>query len=192
MAALFAQRIEAGNELQVAKALPDKEAVNLFNGACVPPGDDAENVIGRAVLFQQAGGLHRAVEGALSHTVGSVEIMDIRRPVQGKPRQEAVIAQEGGPFIVDQIAIGLNTVLDGYARLCVLLFKPEKIAVKGQAREGRLSALKGEGAAPFRIFHCGGNQVFGSFCGHHALEAALPVCGDVSIKAVAAIHIAGG
>ena len=113
------------------------------------------------MLFQQTSSPHCAVKGAFARSVGSVEIMDLCRPIQGKPRQEAVIVQESGPCIINEIAVGLDAILNSHARLAIFLFQLKEATVKIKSSERRLPTLKQKGASTFRLFHGGGNQSLG-------------------------------
>ena len=80
--------------------------------------------------------------GTLSGGIETVGIVDIFVSIHGKPHKEMVFCEELGPFIIDEIAVGLNGMADANAAGIVLFLDFNELAVKIQPSQGGFTALK--------------------------------------------------
>lgn len=75
--------------------------------------DHRHSVPFHTVLFQQVDALHHLDERGLALLVLPIFVMELLRPVYGDTHQPVVLLEEPAPFVGEQRAVGLYTVVDG-------------------------------------------------------------------------------
>ncbi len=96
------------------------------------------------MLLQQPQPTHDLVEAWLAPFVHAVNVVQRPRAINADAQQEVVFGKKGGPFVVQQRAIGLHGVQEGHARPPVLLYQLHGAPVERQPHERRLAPLPGD------------------------------------------------
>ena len=185
---LTVEGIKARNKLNESVFL--ERIVDLFRRARDEVVHHAEDVEFYAEFVEKPRGFLNSREGTLSHRVYAERIVDILSSVHRKTDEKFVIREEFCPFLVDDVAVGLNGILNGDFFYVILLFKLKQLAVKVEPRKGRLPALKGEGSRAACVFKCFFDKIFKRRLRHNTVGFYLSVIGYVGIEAVFAPHIA--
>ena len=81
-AALRAERLQTGDELQICKALPAEEAIYFFNGARRSACQNAQYVILHAIAVEQGDAAADRVKGILTVCVQPIAIVNLGGTVQ--------------------------------------------------------------------------------------------------------------
>ncbi len=132
--------LDDGDELHETAAGFFEEAIDIEGMLGVLAVDDGEGVEVDRVLFQLGDALHHAIECGCVAFVYAVEIVEFARAIDGDADKEAVLGEEGRPFIVDQGSVGLEGVVDGLAGGMFGL-EGDDGAKEIDAKEGGLTAL---------------------------------------------------
>ena len=111
------------------------------------------------MLLEKLRGLFNTGKSTLSCGINAERIVDVSRSVKRETDKKIVFGKEFCPFLINDIAVGLNGVVNRDLVYVVLLLKLEKLAVEVKPRKGRLSALKGEGSRAACIFKCFSDQI---------------------------------
>ena len=121
-------------------------------------------------------------------SVGAHRVMQVTIGVNRDPDEKPVLAEERGPFPVDQIAVRLQRP----AHLLALLHPSDEGAEEIQTCERGLAALEGEGHVGVRGDGEGSlYDRIGDIPIHDAGAALLAMRGNVAVKAIPATHVAG-
>ena len=142
--AVAVTRLDAGNELQVEKALIDIPAQQIGAHLDVLVVHDAEDVELDPVAVHEPGRLHHLVPGASSRPVYPETVMHGLRTVQAQADKKLVFAKETAPLRVEQYPVGLQGVSHTLARGAVLFLKLDGPPEEIEPAQGRFAALPGK------------------------------------------------
>ncbi len=95
------------------------------------------------MLLQQAGRLIDAIEGRPASTAEAKAVVEVFGAVDAEADQEAVIAEEFAPGVVQEEAVGLQGVVDAFAAR-MLLLQSHDLAIKIEPHERGLASVPGE------------------------------------------------
>ena len=117
--------------------------------------------------------------------------MQVAIGVDRDPDEKPVLAEERGPFPIDQIAVRLQRPAH-LLTIAALLHPSDEGAEEIQTRERGLAALEGEGYVGVRGDGEGSlYDRIGDIPTHDAGAALLAMRGNVAVKAIPAPHVAG-
>ena len=138
-----ADLLDDGHELHVAAAQRFEKAVYLPSAAFAVAVDGGHGVEFDAVPSEPLHGGRHPCEGGAPALVAAAAVVDRRGAVERDAYQEAVVAQERAPVVVQQRAVGLQCVFDAFAAGMALLQRhgPAKEVEPG---ERRLAAVPDE------------------------------------------------
>ena len=183
--------LHGGQKLHVAASdRIAEEAVDLRAAPLAGPVHDAQRIVLHARPPEHPDRPHHAREGGAPALRPAERVVNVLRPVERQPHQEAVFGEKLAPRLVHQRPVGLQRVLDPLAR-GVFPLERHGPAVEVPAEQQRLAAVPTEG------HH--GNLVgldvlpdveLQQVVRHHRLPAAI-LCGLVEVVAIAAIEVAG-
>ena len=186
--------VEAGqarDELDVRDLLLLDEGEDALGMRGHLRGEDRQDVYVHAGLAQQAHAAHDASVRGCAMSVGAHRVMQVAIGVDRDPDEKPVLAEERGPFPVDQIAVRLQRPAHLLA-LAALLHPSDEGAEEIQTRERGLAALEGEGYVGVRGDGEGSlYDRIGDIPIHDAGAALLAMRGNVAVKAIPATHVAG-
>jgi hypothetical protein len=121
------------------------------------------------------------------------DTVDRFRAIQGDAEKPVVLAEQRAPIVVQKDPVGLKSVADLLSPAPVLLLEFNEFLEEGQAREGRLSALKDEATLGIGIEQVAVNQPFQRVERHATRGQFFVRVGvAVQVKTVSAIQIADG
>lgn len=186
------QRIQAGDELEIADS-------GFLHGpigtGCLfrqPLGDNAQEVARDLVLIQQGQSLRNSFPGSPTAGIQPQRVVDGGNAVQADTNQKVFLPKERGPVLRNGKPVCLDGILDADVLLIVfpngLREEPEEV----QPRQGRFPALEGEGeaAARVKLREALADECLGCRKRHHAAVWTGAVFLFVSVEAVLAAHIA--
>ena len=107
-----AEPLHDGGELDVAATDGLEETVEFEGEVGVVVIDNRHRVVFDAVLLQQLDALHHLVERRAALAVAAIFVVELRRPVDGEADEEAVVAEEAAPVVVEERAVRLNRIGD--------------------------------------------------------------------------------
>ncbi len=134
--------LDDGDELNpgcfhfIAKEAIDRAAMVFVGGV-----DGAQDVEVHFVLAQVSPALHDLVEGASFAAVEAVGVVDFAGAIDAEAHQKVVFLEESAPFVIEQDAVGLKSVLHDLVRTAVFLHEFDGAAEELDLHEGRLAAL---------------------------------------------------
>lgn len=158
-----------GDELEKGGADALKEGVDFFGVACVCAVDAGEGVVVDAVFLKEVETDHDAVEAALAAFIEAIFVVDFAGAVDAEADEEAVLFEEGAPFVVELGSVGLEGVTDTHVWWRVFLLEGDGFPEKIDAHKGGLAALPREvyffttGWVAFDVLTC---ELFEHFVGH--------------------------
>ena len=151
-------------------------------------GEDREYVDVHAALAQQANAAHDARVRSGTVRIGTHRIVQVAISVNRDSDEEPVLAEELGPFLFDQVAVGLQRPAHPLV-LTALLHPRDERMEEVKAGQGGLAALEGE--RNVRITRHGECTVDDGTCHVFAHDAGAPLLAMSSdIAAVPAPHVA--
>jgi len=153
-------------------------------------GEDREYVDVHAALAQQANAAHDARVRSGTVRIGTHRIVQVAISVNRDSDEEPVLAEELGPFLFDQVAVGLQRPAHPLV-LTALLHPRDERMEEVKAGQGGLAALEGE--RNVRITRHGECTVDDGTCHvftHDAGAPLLAMSSDIAVKAVPAPHVA--
>jgi len=103
--------------------------------------DRAKDIDVHCAAAQRFPALHDPRERALPALVHAVGVVERLRSVHAQADEEVVLPEEGGPFVVEPGAVGLDGVQDALAGLAVLRSQLDDAAEEVQPHQRRLAAL---------------------------------------------------
>ena len=89
--------------------------------------------------------MHHEIEGALAASVAPIGVVQFARAVDAQADQEVVFLEEGAPVVVEQQAVGLESVLHRLAGPAVFLDQFDGALEELELHQRRLAALPGDG-----------------------------------------------
>ena len=107
--------------------------------------DSAQDVEVHFVLAQVSPALHDLVEGASFAAVEAVGVVDFAGAIDAQAHQKVVFLEESAPFVIEQNAVGLKSVLHDLVRPAVFLDEFDRAPEELDLHEGRLAALPSHG-----------------------------------------------
>lgn len=93
------------------------------------------------MLCHQLGGFHDSLIGWSPAPVSTVMVVDVLRPVEGKADEKAIPFEEFAPVVVEEEAVGLETVSDRLTGSPVLLLKSDRLLEELQTHQRRFASL---------------------------------------------------
>ena len=138
--------VEAGqarNKLDVRNPLPLDEGEDTLGMRRHLRGEDRQDVDVHAGLAQQAHTAHDASVRGCTMGVGTHRVMQVAIGVDRDPDEKPVLAEELGPFSIDQIAVRLQRPAH-LLTIAALLHPSDEGAEEIQARKRGLATLEGE------------------------------------------------
>ena len=143
--AIGVDALHDGDELHPGRAhFVAQETVDFQRVVAVDAVDGGQHIVVHTMLLQKPQPAHDLVEGWLASLVYAVHVVQRPRPIDADAQQEVVFGKEGGPFIIQQRAVGLHRVQEGHARPPVLLHQLHGAPVEVQPHQRRLAALPGD------------------------------------------------
>ena len=134
---LFIEALDRRDELHPGGAgfVPEK-AVNLEGVISVEPINGGENIVFHPMLLQQPEASQHPVKGWPAPLVHPVGIVQLAGTVDANADEEAVLAEELAPFVVQERAVGLQGVLEGHVRPLVLVLVSKGAPIKVETHQG--------------------------------------------------------
>ena len=186
----FAERIEAGDELQIAQAPAAERAVDLID---IPGGarvHDRENVELDAGILQQLNAVQDGGIRAFSGLRQAEGVVRLLGAVERHAEKKMIVAEEFGPLLRQKRAVGLQGVVDRQAAGVVLVLQLHRKTEKVEAAQRRLAALVGDGHVVLSKLKDAAHQIVERLLGHHAVGGLLALFRQVTVKAVLTVQVA--